>query len=77
MGVGKKVVTGKAKKSVEKATSGIPVVGDVVDKSINSGPMDKVSDDLDDAKDQLDDGVKKTKKKAEKAVKDVELPGRD
>ena len=54
MGIGKKVATNKAKKVVEGVTEDIPVVGDLVDQSIKSGPMDRADDTLDDAKDRFD-----------------------
>jgi hypothetical protein len=56
MGIGKKAVTHKGKKVIEKATEDIPVVGDLVDKSIKSGPLDGVEDSLDQTKDKLDRG---------------------
>jgi hypothetical protein len=54
MGIGKKAVTHKGKKVVEGVTDGIPVVGDLVDSSIQSGPMDRVGDSLDKTKDKFD-----------------------
>ncbi len=54
MGIGKKAVTHKGKKVVENATEDIPVVGDLVDKSISSGPADRAGDTLDRGKDKLD-----------------------
>ena len=54
MGIGKKAATHKGKKMVENATEDIPVVGDVVDQSISSGPMDRAGDSLDEAKGKLD-----------------------
>ena len=71
MGVGKKIVEGKTKKVVENATEGIPVVGDVVDKSIKSGPVDRASDGLDDAKKDLDKTRKKAETKVDPAVDDL------
>ena len=54
MGMGKKAVTHKGKKVVEGVTEDIPVVGDLVDDSIKSGPMDRADDSLDKTKDKLD-----------------------
>ena len=54
MGIGKKAVTHKGKKVVENATDGIPVVGDLVDSSIRSGPGDRAGDSLDKTKDKFD-----------------------
>jgi hypothetical protein len=54
MGIGKKVVTGKAKKTVENATANIPGVGDFVDKNVHSGPMDRAGDGLEKTKDKLE-----------------------
>ena len=59
MGVGKKVVTRKGKKLVENTTEGIPVVGDLVDSSIKSGPMDRTQDSLEGTKDKLKRGKDK------------------
>jgi hypothetical protein len=68
MGIGKKVVERKTKKVVENVTGDIPVVGDMVDKNIKSGPMDRAGDTMDKGKDKLGDargkvtgGVKKPK----------------
>lgn len=47
MGIGKKAAKHKAKKVVEGVTEDIPVVGDLVDDSIQSGPMDRADDKLD------------------------------
>ena len=58
MGVGKKAVEHKAKKTVEKATKDIPVVGDVVDKSVSTGPLDRADDALEDGKDRASDALK-------------------
>ena len=52
MGIGKKAVTNKGKKLVENATDGIPVVGDLVDNSIKSGPADRAGDSLEKSKNQ-------------------------
>ena len=54
MGIGKKAVTHKGKKLVEGVTEDIPVVGDLVDSSVKSGPMDRAGDSLDKTKDKLD-----------------------
>ncbi len=54
MGIGKKAVEGKAKRVVENVTEDIPVVGDLVDKSIKSGPMDQIDDSLEETKDKFD-----------------------
>jgi hypothetical protein len=54
MGIGKKAATHKGKKVVENVTEDIPVVGDLVDQSISSGPMDRTEDGLDRTKDKLD-----------------------
>ena len=54
MGIGKKAATHKGKKVIENATEDIPVVGDLVDKSIKSGPVDRADDSLDRTKDKLD-----------------------
>jgi hypothetical protein len=59
MGVGKKVVTRKGKKIVENTTDDIPIVGDLVDSSIKSGPVDRTKDSLDGAKDKLERGKDK------------------
>ena len=59
MGVGKKVVENKTKKFVEDVTGDIPIVGDIVDKNVKSGPMDRVSDTADKGKDKLDDAAGK------------------
>ena len=53
MGVGKKAVTHKGKKVVEGVTEDIPIVGDLVDDSIKSGPMDRTKDSLDNTKDKV------------------------
>ena len=63
MGVGKKAVTHKGKKAVEKATEDIPIVGDLVDNSIKSGPVDRADDSLDQAKDKVD-------RKKDKGIRD-------
>ncbi|MEJ2542259.1 MAG: hypothetical protein P8188_20225, partial [Gemmatimonadota bacterium] len=47
-----------AKKTVEKATKDIPIVGDVVDKNVRTGPLDGADDALDDAKDRAGDTLK-------------------
>jgi hypothetical protein len=60
MGVGKKAVEHKAKKTVEKATKDIPIVGDVVDKSVRTGPLDGADDALEGAKDRAGDTLKET-----------------
>jgi hypothetical protein len=39
---------------VEGVTEDIPVVGDLVDDNIKSGPMDRADDSLDKTKDKLD-----------------------
>ncbi|TNF73318.1 MAG: hypothetical protein EP299_08380 [Acidobacteria bacterium] len=54
MGIGKKAVTHKGKKVVEGATEDIPVVGDLVDDAVKSGPMDRADDSLGKTKDKLD-----------------------
>ena len=54
MGIGKKAVTHKGKKAVESATEDIPVVGDLVDNAVKSGPMDRADDSLEKTKDKLD-----------------------
>jgi hypothetical protein len=54
MGIGKKAATHKGKKVIENMTEDIPVVGDLVDKSIKSGPLDGAEDSLDRTKDKLD-----------------------
>ncbi len=54
MGIGKKAVTHKGKKVVESVTEDIPVVGDLVDSSVKSGPMDRAEDSLDKTKDKFD-----------------------
>lgn len=59
MGIGKKAVTHKGKKVVENATEGIPVVGDLVDDAVKSGPMDRAGDGLDKTKDKFDRDKKK------------------
>ena len=46
MGIGKKVVENKTKKVVENVTGDIPVVGDMVDKNVKSGPMDRAGDSV-------------------------------
>lgn len=53
MGIGKKAVTHKGKKVVEGVTEDIPVVGDLVDSSVKSGPMDRADDSLDRTKDKF------------------------
>jgi hypothetical protein len=63
MGVGKKAVTHKGKKVIENATEDIPVVGDLVDNSIKSGPVDRADDSLDQAKDKVD-------RKKDKGIRD-------
>ena len=55
MGIGKKVVENKTKKVVENVTGDIPVVGDMVDKNIKSGPMDRAGDTMEKGKDKLGD----------------------
>mgnify|MGYP003572271860 FL=1 len=61
MGVGKKVATRKGKKLVENATDGIPIVGDIVDDAVKSGPMDRARGSARSAankvKDKRDDGL--------------------
>ena len=59
MGVGKKVVEHKTKKVVENVTGDIPVVGDMVDRNVKSGPMDRAGDSIDKSKDKLDKKVDK------------------
>ena len=54
MGIGKKAVTHKGKKVVENVTEDIPVVGDLVDDAVKSGPVDRAGDGLDNTKDKLD-----------------------
>ena len=54
MGIGKKAATHKGKKVIENATEDIPVVGDLVDDAVKSGPMDRTEDSLDRTKDKLD-----------------------
>ena len=63
MGVGKKAVTHKGKKVIENATEDIPVVGDLVDNSIKSGPVDRADDSLDQAKNKVD-------RKKDKGIRD-------
>ena len=52
MGVVKGAAKHKGKKAVENATEDIPVVGDVVDSAVSSGPMDKAGDKLDKDRDR-------------------------
>ena len=59
MGISKKAVTHKGKKVVEGVTEDIPVVGDLVDNSVKSGPMDRADDSLDRTKDKFDRGKDK------------------
>jgi hypothetical protein len=59
VGLGKKAFTHKGKKVVEGVTEDIPVVGDPVDDSIKSGPLDCTKDGLDDTKDKFDQDKKK------------------
>lgn len=54
MGIGKKAVSHKGKKVVENVTEDIPVVGDLVDDAVKSGPMDRAEDGLDNTKDKFD-----------------------
>jgi hypothetical protein len=54
MGIGKKAATHKGKKVIENATEDIPVVGDLVDDAVKSGPMDRTQDSLDRTKDKFD-----------------------
>lgn len=56
MGIGKKTVTHRGKKVVERATDGIPIIGDLVDDAIQSGPMDRADDSLGRTKDRFDGG---------------------
>jgi hypothetical protein len=53
MGIGKKVVTRKGKKIVENTTEDIPIVGDLVDDAIKSGPVDRTRDSVEGAKDKV------------------------
>ena len=59
MGVGKKAVEHKTKKVVENVTDDIPVVGDMVDRNVKSGPMDRAGDSIDKSKDKLDKKIDK------------------
>lgn len=59
VGLGKKAVTHKGKKVVEGVTEDIPVVGDLVDDRVKSGPMDRTKDGLDNTKDKFDRDKKK------------------
>jgi hypothetical protein len=54
MGIGKKAATHKGKKMVENVAEDIPIVGDLVDDAIQSGPMDRADDSLDRTKDKFD-----------------------
>jgi hypothetical protein len=66
MGIGKKVVENKTKKVVENVTGDIPVVGDMVDKNVKSGPRDRAGDAADKGKDRLDDTMDKVTGKEKK-----------
>ena len=63
MGIGKKAATHKGKKVIENATEDIPVVGDLVDRTIKSGPLDSAEDSLDRTKDKFD-------RKKDKGIRD-------
>jgi hypothetical protein len=63
MGIGKKAATHKGKKVVENVTEDIPIVGDLVDDAIKSGPMDRTEDSLDRTKDKFD-------RKKDKGIRD-------
>jgi hypothetical protein len=63
MGIGTKLAKRKGKKVVENAAEGIPVVGDMVDKNVKSGPMDRVGDSVDKGKDKLDKSIGKAGKR--------------
>ena len=70
MSVGKKAVEHKAKKTVEKATEDIPIVGGVVDKNVSTGPLDRADDALEDGKDRASDALDKGKDKLAGKKKD-------
>jgi hypothetical protein len=48
---------------VENVTEDIPIVGDLVDDAIKSGPMDRTEDSLDRTKDKFD-------RKKDKGIRD-------
>lgn len=62
MGVGKKAVEHKVKKTADDALDNMGKVGDVVDKHVTTGPMDAMDDKVDKAKDDRDNRKKDRKR---------------